>query len=278
MVIRKRPPTPALSPADTQLAFDAAQKVVRTHERLSEWLKPGLTLAQIDAQVARILADLGCKSCFLGYTMGRGPVFPSHACLSVNDCVVHGTAAYITRPMQQGDLLKIDIGVSYKGFIGDAAWTYSFGKPSTEIRRLMDCGKLALAEGVQELRPGNILLAWAKTVQQIVEHEHGYHLVRGLGGHGYGRTLHAPPFVSNVAPSYQGEWNEAYLPCTPGMLLAVEPMIAIGTGKVTQKPKSWPVFSEDGSMSVHYEHDVLITETGPRVLTEGLDQVRDVID
>lgn len=227
--------------------------------------------------MAKVLAELGCRSCFLGYKVGRSPAFPSHACLSVNECVVHGTAGYLTRPLREGDVLKIDIGVWHQGWVGDAAWTYLFAPVAAEVRRLAECGKESLRRGVEQLRPGNTFLAWAQAVQQHVEEECGFHLIRGLGGHGYGRRLHAPPFVANSVPTYSGEWPDALTPCSPGTLVAVEPMLAIGTGETFQRGREWPVFTKDGSMSVHYEHDVLITEEGPRVLTAGLEHINDVV-
>ncbi len=267
------------TPAELDIAYAAGQCVVETHRRLSRWLRAGQTLGQIDAFVAKTLEELSCRSCFLGYkTSPKVPAFPSHACLSVNECVVHGTAGYYPYPMKAGDLLKIDIGVWHKGWIGDAAWTYCFGEPTPVQRRLMDCGKEALRRGVPLLAPGKRYIEWARAVQACVEGEYGFHLVRGLGGHGIGRKLHAPPFVSNVVPRYPGDWPDATLECEPGTIVAVEPMIAVGTGEVTQKRNEWPVFTADGSLSVHHEHDVLITERGPRVLTEGLEEIADVIE
>lgn len=266
------------NPGEVDQAYAAAQNVVETHRRLAEFLRLGTTLAQIDRFVAETLEDLKCKSCFLGYKVSGVPPFPSHACLSVNECVVHGTAGYYTAPLEPGDVLKIDIGVTYRGWIGDAAWTYVFGKPSEEIRRLTACGKESLRRGVAELKPGNTYQDWARAVQSHVEGECGFHLVRGLGGHGYGRKLHAPPFISNVLPAYPGEWPDADTPCEPGTLVAVEPMLAVGTGDVVQEKRKWPVYTKDDSMSVHYEHDVLITKDGPRVLTEGLEEIGDVIE
>lgn len=266
-----------VSPAEADVAHAAGQCVVRTHERLVEFLRVGQTLAEIDAFVAKVLEDLGCRSCFLGYKVGRGPAFPSHACLSVNECVVHGTAGYYTKPMVEGDVLKIDIGVWHKGFIGDAAWTYAFKRQTSEAKRLMDAGKESLRLGCAQLRAGNTYLKWAQTVQECVEGRHKLHLIRGLGGHGIGRALHGPPFVSNVVPTYQGEWAEAHAKCLPGTLIAVEPMLAIGTGATRQAAQQWPVFTADGSLSAHYEHDVYISETGPRILTEGLEKMPDVV-
>jgi methionyl aminopeptidase len=272
---------PKIAPAEVPHVEAAARVVVETHKRFTKWVRTGVTLAQIDTFVAKTLDEFKCRSCFLHYKVGKSPAFPSHACLSLNDCVVHGTAGYITRPTQPGDLLKLDIGVWRKGdkheYIGDAAWTYSFGEPKPEVRRLMECGKESLKRGCRELRPGNRYMQWAQTVQGYVEGECKFHLVRGLGGHGIGRKLHQEPYISNVVPAYPGEWAEAMLPCEPGVLVAVEPMIAMTTGKVKQQGNQWPVYTADGSLSVHYEHDVLITEGGPRVLTEELESLPDVI-
>jgi methionyl aminopeptidase len=269
-----RPNTPTTA-ADHAAA--AAKRVVQIHQRLAEWLREGQTLAQIDAFVADNLRDLGCKSCFLGYKVPRSPAFPSFSCLSPNDCVVHGTAGFYTKPMQEGDVLSIDIGVRYKGWIGDAAWTYVFKSMDDVRARLTRCGRESITAGVAQLRPGNVYLDFARAVQQVVEKTYGFHCVRGLGGHGYGRSLHEPPYVSNAVPNYAGEWPDAQTPIRPGTLLAVEPMIAVGTNKVVQKRGEWPVFTADGSLSVHYEHDIYIDDDGPVVLTEGLDDLPDVV-
>ncbi len=266
-----------LSPGDEDAAYSAAQCVVETHRRLADWLRHGLTLGEIDRFVATTLDELKCKSCFLGYRVGRIPPFPSHACLSVNDCIVHGTAGSHLAPMKAGDVLKIDIGVKHRGWIGDAAWTYVFGKPTPQVARLLECGKQSLRRGIGAMKAGTPIVGWAKAVQTCVEREHGFHLVRGLGGHGYGRTLHDAPFVSNVVPTYPGEWPDGYRNWEPGVLVAVEPMIAVGTGETRPSKGAWPVYTADGSLSVHFEHDVLIREDGPRVLTEGLDEIEMVI-
>ena len=219
----------------------------------------------------------------LGYAPDRRHVpFPSHACLSVNECVVHGTRGYYPHVMKAGDVLKVDIGVFFKGWVGDAAWTYSFGSPSPLIRRLMDSGKESLRRGCEMLGPKNTWVDWARAVQGHVEGECGFHLIRGLGGHGIGfKQLHGTPFVSNVVPTHANEWREAFEPCAVGTLVAVEPMISVGTGRTRTdmigKKHDWPVYTADGSMSVHYEHDVLVTAEGPRILTAGLELVDDVV-
>lgn len=270
-------PREELTPEEEGLARDAGQAVVETHRRLSDWLRIGVTLPEIDAFVAKTLDDLGGESCFRGYKVPGSPPFPSHACLSVNECVVHGTAGYYDQPLVAGDVLKIDIGIRREGWIGDAAWTYVFGEKTEEVARLTDVGRESIRRGVEKLRGGSPVLDWSRAVQEYVEDESGFHLVEGLGGHGYGRELHMPPYIPNSVPSSKRERIEAQTILEPGMLLAVEPMIAVGTGRIVQKRKQWPIYIADGSQCVHYEHDVLVTAGDPKVLTEGLDEIDDLI-
>lgn len=285
------PDRPVKTQKDRDGARAAAQRVVDTHKKLAAFLRPGQTLAQIDAFVAQTLESMGCKSCFYGYQVKGQPAFMSHACLSVNECVVHGTRAYYTAPMKPGDVLKIDIGVLFEGWVGDAAYTYVFGEPTPQVRKLMKAGKESLARGVETLRPGAPYRLWAETVQDIVEKEFGFRCIESWGGHGYGRTLHGPPHLLNHRAEPKSSWPEANDTWQPGQLVAVEPMIAIATGATFQKSvgrlKDWPVFvgervgskvlTPEERQSVHYEHDVLIGEHGPVVLTEGLLDVPDVI-
>jgi methionyl aminopeptidase len=263
---------------EVDAAHAAAQCVVRTHERLVEFLKAGQTLAQIDRFVAETLSDLNCRSAFLHYRMKGLPPFPSHACLSLNDCIVHGTHDMTDEPVAPGDMLKVDIGVIHEGWIGDAAWTYAFGEVPDETLRLMQCGRESLKRGIAALLAGRPLVDWAKAVQEYVEKECGFHLIRGLGGHGYGKRLHGPPFVSNVVPRHPGEWPDAWKNLRRGQLLALEPMISVGTAEIASTSGRWPIYTADGSLSVHYEANVLVTEEGSRDLTEGLDQLPDIID
>jgi methionyl aminopeptidase len=269
---------PHLNETDAQRARDAASCVSETHFALAQFLRAGVTLAQIDAEVARVLASLDCKSCFLGYRAGGLPPFPSHACLSVNDCIVHGTASMSKDPLRPGDLISIDIGVTHKGWVGDAAWTYAIEHaPDQQTERLMEAGKASLRRGIETIAPGKPFIDWATAVQTAVEQEYGFHCVRGLGGHGYGRKLHEPPYISNVVPTYPGEWPEAFGRWEPGILVALEPMLAVGTGRTKQDRKRWPIFSADGSMSVHYEAGILVTESGHENLTAAMWDLPDVV-
>ncbi len=264
-------------PKDLAHARAAARKVVETHQALVRFLRAGLTMPEIDAFIGRTLEDLGCESCFRGYKVRGHPPFPSHACLSLNDCVVHGTHLSTRRALAAGDLFSVDIGVRANGWIGDAAWTYSIGRPDKIAHELMEAGRESLRRGIAAMQPARPLVEWAKAVQGCVEKERKLHLVRGLGGHGIGRSLHGPPYISNVVPSYPGEWPEAWKPWTPGMLVAVEPMIAAGTTETRTEGREWPIWTADGSLAVHYEADVLITEAGPENLTEALFDLPDVI-
>jgi len=262
---------------DTEGAVAAARRVVDTHRRLVEFLQPGQTLAEVDAFVGKTLESMNAKSAFLGYRIRGHPPFPSHACLSVNECVVHGTHDMTTKPLAPGDVFSIDIGVKYQGWIGDAAWTYAIAEASDVALALMRCGRESLRRGIDAIRPGRPLIDWAKAVQNHVERECRFCLVRGLGGHGYGRELHGPPFVSNVVPSYPGEWPDAWKTFTPGMLIAVEPMLALTTTETRTNGRDWPIFSADRSLSVHYEADILVGTDGIRDLTAGLGELPEIV-
>jgi methionyl aminopeptidase len=176
-------------------------------------------------------------------------------------------------PLAPGDLVSIDIGVTHQGWIGDAAWTWAVEHATDENILLMKAGRESLVAGVAAMQPNRPLMDFAKAVQAVAEGEYGFHLVRGLGGHGYGKTLHAPPFVSNVVPTHPSEWPDAWRNFEPGMLIAVEPMLAVGTHSIDHKRGTWPIFSADHSMTVHYEADVLIGEDGPIDMTSELHQL-----
>ncbi len=262
---------------DIDAARVSASNVVEIHKSLTDFLRSGLTLPEIDSFVANRLKELKCKSAFFKYRIPGQPPFPSHSCISVNDCVVHGTHTMSLQPLQPGDLISIDIGVSHQGWIGDAAWTWAIEHTSDENLQLMRAGKESLAAGILAMQPGKPLMDYAKAVQAVAEDQFGFHLIRGLGGHGYGKTLHSPPFISNVVPKHPAEWPDAWRMFEVGMLLAVEPMLAVGTGNIEHARGSWPIFAADHSMSVHYEADVLISEEGPIDLTDGLQELPDIV-
>lgn len=261
-------------PADEEAATIAASKVCEVYKVLINEISVGMKIAAIDKAIMRILESLKCKSCFYKYRIPGNPPFPSQACLSVNNCIIHGTAGYYEEPLKPGDLLKVDIGVSYRGWIGDAGWTFAIREyPSEQAKRLMETGKRSLAEGIQSICVGKPVSDFSAKVQQIIESE-GFHVCEALGGHGYGQKLHEPPHISNRvdSPSKDGRllWQD-------GMLIAVEPMLAVGTSRIAAKQNQWPVFTADGSLSVHYEADVLVKESGPKILTTEMTHLPDII-
>lgn len=261
---------PLIKGKDADSARVSAQFVVEIHKALTDFLRAGLTLPEIDSFVGEKLRSLKCKSAFYKYKIPGQPPFPSQSCLSVNDCVVHGTHVMKQAPLAPGDLVSIDIGVTHQGWIGDAAWTWAIEDTTEENMKLMEAGRESLLAGISAMQPKRPLMDFAKEVQRVAEKKYGFHLIRGLGGHGYGRTLHAPPFVSNVVPAHPSEWPDAWRTFEEGMLIAVEPMLAVGTGQIEHARGSWPIYPADHSMSVHYEADILIGSDGPVDLTEGL--------
>ncbi|MCH2134429.1 MAG: M24 family metallopeptidase [Phycisphaerales bacterium] len=261
---------------DVEAAAAAAQRVVDVHFAIVEFLAAGQTLAQVDAFVGETLESMDCRSAFLRYRIPGHPPFPSHSCLSPNTCVVHGTHLMTDAPLVPGDILSVDIGVSYKGWIGDAAWTYGIEAVDEATQRLMTAGRECLRLGLDAMQPGRPLLDWARAVEGHVT-DAGFSLVRGLGGHGYGRRLHGPPFISNVVPRQPGEWPDAFRTFEPGLLVAVEPMINAGDAAITSTSGDWPIHTTDGSLSVHYEADVLVTEHGRDVLTGSMFDLPDIV-
>ena len=149
---------------DIDSALEAALCVTKTHFALADYLKAGQTMAEIDAHVEHVLSSLDCRSAFLRYKIPGHPPFPSHACLSLNDCIVHGTHDLTDTPLKPGDIFSIDIGVMHKGWVGDAAWTYAIEHASDEALRLMECGKESLRRGLATIKPGRPLMDWARAV------------------------------------------------------------------------------------------------------------------
>ena len=262
---------------DIDGALAAAQCVTTTHLRLVEYLQVGRTLGQVDRFVAETLSSLKCpRSAAMNRTQVHPPL-ASHPCLSIHDCFLNVTDDMTDKPLAPGYILSVDIGVIHQGWIGDAAWTYAIGEATDEALKLMACGRESLRRGIASVKAGRPLVDWARTLQPYVEEDCGYYLVRGLGGHGYGRKLHGPPFLSNVTPRHPSELPDAWETFKPGMLLAVEPMIAVGSGDIISDGKTWPIYTADGSLSVHYEADILVTENGVRDLTDGMSQLPDIV-
>ena len=233
---------------------DAGRISSRALKLAGEAVEPGVSTLEIDRIVRKYIEEQGATPSFLNYGG-----FPASACISVNDVVIHGIPRK-NQILKQGDIVSIDVGAFYEGFHGDNAWTFPCGEVSKEAQALMDVTRESLFEGINAARPGNRLGDIGSAVQRYVE-ARGYSVVRDYVGHGIGREMHEDPNVPNFGRRRTG------LKLLPGMVLAIEPMVNMGTRKVKQCSDGWLVRTRDGKPSVHFEKTVAITEDGPVVLT-----------
>ncbi len=222
-------------------------------DEVSEFIRPGLTTKEVDEFAASRLQHHGAKSAFLGYRK-----YPCHACISVNEQVVHGLAT--SRRLNFGDIVSLDVGVVYNGFIGDTARTVAVGGCSVEAQRLMDVTEQALYEGIAQAVAGNHVMDISRAIQRYVEGS-GYSVVREFVGHGVGRSMHEEPQVPNFV---EGKKSPVL---RPGMTIAIEPMVNAGGRDVHILNDGWTVVTNDGSLSAHFEHTVLITAGEPEIMT-----------
>jgi methionyl aminopeptidase len=199
------------------------------------------------------MKQYGAKSAFLGYRK-----FPCHLCISVNEQIVHGLAG--PRVLSFGDIVSLDVGVVYNGFIGDTARTVAVGGCGVLAQKLMDITEKSLYEGIAQALPGNRVVDISQAIQNYVENN-GFSVVREFVGHGVGRTMHEEPQVPNFVD------GKASAKLRPGMTIAIEPMVNAGLPGVKILNDGWTVVTLDGSLSAHFEHTVLITEAEPEILT-----------
>jgi len=222
-------------------------------DEIAAFIQPGVTTRQIDNFAAERIKSYDAKSAFLGYRK-----FPCHTCLSVNEAVVHGLAS--ERELKFGDLVSVDVGVTYKGFIGDTARTVVVGGCGVAAQRLLDVTEQSLYLGIAQAKPSNRVLDISLAIQQYVE-QNGFSVVREFVGHGVGRTMHEEPQVPNFVDRTMNDRLRA------GMTIAIEPMVNAGRPDVKILKDGWTVVTRDGSLSAHFEHTVLITEGEPEILT-----------
>lgn len=225
---------------------------------IGDRIKPGVSTYELDAWAEERILGLNATPGFKGYRSGNR-VYPATLCTSINHEVVHGIPAK-ERILKEGDIIGIDVGVIYKGFFGDGAYTYAVGQVSPEAKILMKTCKEALDIGVKEARKGNRVGDISRAIDRYVRPK-GYEIVRDLTGHGIGRNLHEDPQVLNYYDGKKGQKLKV------NMTLAIEPMITNGTYKVRTLDDKWTVITDDCSLSAHYEHTVAITGNGPEILT-----------
>lgn len=223
-----------------------------------EMVRPGVTTKQIDKAVHDYIVSQGAKPSFLGYGG-----FPGSACVSVNEVVIHGIPdGYV---LKDGDIVSVDVGAYYKGFHGDCAATFACGTISQEAQRLIDVTRQSFYEGIKYAKRGYRVSDISHAVQKHVE-SNGFSVVRTFVGHGVGAQLHEEPEVPNFGAPGRGPR------LLPGMTLAIEPMVNMGTHEVRVLKDRWTTVTADGKLAAHYENTVLITDGEPEILTviEGL--------
>ena len=242
--------------AEIRRMREAGRVVALIHGRIQDAIRPGITTAELDAVARETLAEVGAVSSFLGY---HG--FPGHICASVNEEIVHGIPG--PRVLREGDIVSVDVGAIVDGYHGDSAWTYGVGRISDEAAELLQATEGALLAAIEAARPGNRLGAVGHAVERYAL-DHGYGVVREYGGHGIGRQMHEDPHVPNHGDPQRG------VLLRPGLTLAVEPMLNIGTEETRVLTDGWTVVTADGSLSAHFEHTVVIANDGARILTERL--------
>jgi methionyl aminopeptidase len=240
---------------------EAGRIVARVHQALREMIRPGVTTAQLNARADEIIRQHGAIPAFLGYPYTGKNDFPASICTSINDEVVHGIPSQ-RRWLEPGDLISIDVGAVYHGWVGDSAWSYAVGEVDDVSRRLMAATEGALWAGIAQARPGNRLGDISAAVEHYVA-QRGFVVVREYTGHGVGRKMHEPPQVLNYLPRGVGRGPKLL----PGMTLALEPMVNVGTWRTRTLADGWTVVTADGKRSAHFEHSIAITEGEPEVLT-----------
>ena len=241
------------SAAEIERLARVNELVARVLAELKSLVVPGITTADLDAVAEKRLVEAGAEPAFKGY---HG--YPATICASVNEQVVHGIPS--KRPLAEGDIISIDMGAKLEGFYGDSAVTVPVGQVSDDADRLLSVTEAALYEGLAAVKPGARVSDIGAAVQTHVE-GHGFSVVREFVGHGIGTKLHEEPQIPNYGPAGRGPR------LSEGMVLAVEPMVNLGKPAVKVLGDGWTAVTKDGSLSAHFEHTVVVTGNGCRILT-----------
>ena len=239
------------------LMRQAGMMVSKTHKYLQKYIKPGITTRELDTLAENYIRSMGGLPTCKGY---EG--FPATLCTSVNDEVVHGIPS--NRKLKNGDIITIDMVIGYKGYQGDAAWTYAVGEISDDKKYLMEHTEKALYEGIKMVKPGNRIGDISAAIEKYAK-EHNLGVVEELCGHGIGTEMHEAPDVPNFGASGTGPRLKE------GMVICIEPMLNFGTAQVYLLDDDWTVKTSDGKPSAHFEHTVLVTKDGYEILTPRLD-------
>lgn len=229
--------------------------VSKTLGLVGSLIKPGVTGKFIDAKAEEFIRDHNALPGFKGYND-----FPATLCVSPNECIVHGIPS--DKEFRDGDIVSVDCGVKNHGYFGDAAFTFALGDVNNEIIELLEVTNTSLYKGIEMAKVGARLgdIGWA--IQEYTEKQHGYGVVRELVGHGIGRNLHELPQVPNFGKRGKGQKLKE------GLVIAIEPMINLGTKSLMQAKDGWTIITKDKKASAHYEHTIAITKKGPDILSD----------
>ena len=237
---------------------DACAIAAEVLESLKLLVRPGITTQDLDEAGRDLMAGHGAHSADFGYQIGPRR-YPAHTCISVNEEVVHGIPSF-RRILRDGDIVSLDVTVAYNGYIGDNAVTVAVGAIEPTLEKLIRITQESLALGIRQATVGNRIGDVSHAIQTYVE-SHGLSVVRDLVGHGVGMEMHEPPEIPNFGRRGTGPKIK------PGMTLAIEPMVNMGSHRTKTLSDGWTVVTADGSPSAHFEHTVLTTDQGPEILT-----------
>ena len=247
------------SPAEIELMRQAGRITAGARSIARQAIADGVSTKEIDKAVNEFIRKSGAIPTFKGYGG-----FPGSACISVNDVVIHGIPG--KRIIHNGDIVSVDVGATYKGFVGDCAGTYPCGEISDEAKKLIEVTRQSFFEGLKFAKVGYRVNDIGTAIQEYVE-SHGYSVVREFVGHGVGREMHEAPEV----PNYKVRLPSGNPRLVPGMTIAVEPMVNIGDWRVKVLDDGWTTVTADGTLSAHYENTIAITDGEPEILTMAED-------
>ena len=238
---------------EISLMKKAGNIVYKTHKYLQPYIKPGITTKELDKLAYDYIISQDAIPSFLNY---EG--FPASICTSINEEVVHGIPS--NRKLKNGDIIGIDIGANYKGYHGDSAWSYKVGNVTKEKEYLLEHTEKSLYEGLKEVRPGNHIGDISNAIETYAKNHH-LGVVKELVGHGVGNHLHEEPDIPNYGKKGSGPILKE------GMTIAIEPMLNLGTSKIYILDDDWTIITRDGLPSAHFEHTVVVTKDGYKILT-----------
>jgi len=244
------------TPAQIKIMREAGRINATTLAAVRERIQPGVTTADLNAAAEEVLKSYGCISPFKGY--GRPP-FPASITVCINDEMVHGVP-HPKRKLKEGDIVSIDCGAIFEGFVADSAFTAGVGEISPKAAKLLEVTEGALFAGIENMRKGKRTGDVSAAIQNYVE-SNGFHVTREYTGHGVGKKMHEGPQVPNIGAAGSG------VLLRPGVTIALEPMVLIGTHETRVLPDQWTVVSADGSLTAHFEHTIAVTEGEPLILT-----------